>query len=184
MLVSRGMDAEEVATRFFKLKFDLERGRRYYGAMRNRCAALSLALQAVIALSASATFLGMLAEISPALQRGFGLCAAATSCLALAKRAGKRADLYTLKLAKFSALLMEFPEDPARWSVDLMERLTKSRLAVEADEGPLCECLDVICHNQLCLATGREEQMRPLSWFQEHVLKYFPVRYKPPRPGR
>ena len=174
------MTNEEIAERHYALRSDLERGLRYYGAMRNRCSLLAFVLQSVIALSASASFAALLADLSPALQKGLALVAAAASLLSLAERSGKRADAYARKRARFSEILRQLPVDYAEWTVGTLTQLTRERLEVEADEGPLYECLDVVCHNQQCLADGRPDEIRPLSWWQEYVLRFLPVRYKPP----
>ena len=174
------MTPEDIASSFYALRSDLERGLRYYGAMRNRCSLLAFLLQSVVALSASASFAGLLADFSPTLQKGLALAAAATSLLALAERSGKRADAYARKRARFSEILRQLPVDYEKWTVETLESLTKARIEVEADEGPLYECLDVVCHNQQCLADGRPDEIRPLSWWQEYVLRFLPVRYDGP----
>ena len=55
-------------------------------------------------------------------------------------------------------------QDPM--SQDGLNAFESERLTIEAQEPPIARILDVMCHNELLRAYGRESEKKPVSWSQ------------------
>ena len=78
---------------------------------------------------------------------------------------------------RYNAVLTLFPIDESEETLALLKRIRNERLKVEKDETVILECLDVRCHNKQCVAEGRPEDARPLTWFQKTFGLVFPSGY-------
>ena len=47
------------------------------------------------------------------------------------------------------------------------------RLTIEADEPPVLRALDVLCHNEMCRADGRLDDIYDLPWWQRIAANVF-----------
>jgi hypothetical protein len=47
-----------------------------------------------------------------------------------------------------------------------IEKITSTRLAIEKGEPSIYRALDVLCHNEVCIAMGYTDDLRLLPWFQ------------------
>ena len=78
---------------------------------------------------------------------------------------------------RYNAVLSLFPIDESEETLALLKRIRNERLKIETEETVILECLDVRCHNKQCVAEGRPEDARPLTFFQKTFGLVFPISY-------
>lgn len=78
---------------------------------------------------------------------------------------------------RYNAVLSLFPIDESEETLALLKRIRNERLKIETEETVILECLDVRCHNKQCVAEGRPEDARPLTFFQKTFGLVFPIGY-------
>lgn len=78
---------------------------------------------------------------------------------------------------RYNAVLSLFPIDESEETLALLKRIRNERLKIETEETVILECLDIRCHNKQCVAEGRPEDARPLTFFQKTFGLVFPISY-------
>lgn len=162
------------------MQFAVERSKRYHAARAFHHQFLAVALQ-VVELCASSVVLFNWLSSFPTLQRAVLIAAAIVAGLAIIHQLLKAQAAHMEKKGAFSEIAKLFPVDLEKGDEALLARIRNAREDIERTDGPLCECLDIRCHNDECLSRGWPDQCLPLSWLQRNVLVYLPVRYTEPK---
>jgi len=161
------------------MDFACDRAQRYHAVLAARCDFSVMLCQFVELASSSSVLLGLASGV-PGLQRTVMGVAAVVAGLALATRAHRRMAWHKAKQERFSMLARRLPADAAKGSEELLAEVRAEREDIEKDDGPAFECLSVACHNAVCLSRGWTHGLYPLTWWQRHVLTWFPARYDGP----
>lgn len=101
----------------------------------------------------------------------------AISIAAVILKASERVKHHMSQKAAMGSLLQRFPVDLSSVTEAALKELRDERLQIEKADGVILSCLDVMCHNEQCIADGSDHAVRKLSWFQSHFGTWLPVPY-------
>lgn len=172
--------ANELLRAFQGMQFGVEKSKRYHTARAFHHQVLAVAFQIVELCASSAVLFNWLSS-APRLQHAVLAVAAIIAGLALVHQSLKKQSMHMEKKGAFAEIAKLFPADLSKGDESLFERIRNAREDIEKNDGKICECLDVLCHNDECLSRGWPDQCLPLSWLQRNVLVYLPVRYTEPK---
>lgn len=172
------MNPQIPSNRFLQLRADLDQFQRYYEAMRRRCERWSFALWTLCVLTAFATFLAVIGELSAPLTLSFSFLTTICSCLLLAERASNQADSYQNLRESFLALAEQIPTEEGLFSAELVKRLMRQKSKLEADKPPVYGCLFTLCRIEAYNAIGIPDEELNLTWMQHYLWRFFPIPYK------
>ena len=175
------MDDITLAKRFDAMRFDLERSIRYWSSRSVVWSGLVQAASITTAITGSAA-IATLANESNVMPIIFAAVASLCGIFSAAFDAPSRARFCIERISLYSELLARCPLDgcSSKETEDLLSEIRAARLRLEASETVVLECLDVICHNKVCVAMGREESKHRLTWFQRVVGRILPIPYVEP----
>ena len=141
------------------LEWGVRRSVRYHSRRRAFFDSLQT-LSSFVSMLAGGAAASQLAQNSSAVT-WLSLVVAASSGLALVSRASVRARDHHDLVKQFTELELKLVTATAEQVPDLVQQ----RLKLESTEPPVLRLLDAQCHNELCVAHGREGA-RKLPWFE------------------
>jgi hypothetical protein len=159
------------------LLFAVRRSIRYHSRRRMFFDRLHTITSAVGVIFGSATILAVLTEAG----HPYAVLAAAVvtifSALDLVIGTDRSARLHQDLARQFINLekrMLSLAADPTAQD---LKYCTGERLDIESDEPPVLRVLDVLCHNELCRAMGRERaHMAKVAWYQRLFAQLIDVR--------
>lgn len=83
----------------------------------------------------------------------------------------RSARLHSDLARRFSELEREMLK--ARPTAESLADFQAKRLVIEAEEPPVKFALDVLCHNELARAMGREDEYREVTWLQRAFAQVY-----------
>jgi hypothetical protein len=160
-----------IAVEWNDLLFGVRRSVRYHSRRRMFFDRLHTVTSALGVIFGSATILAVLTEAGPR----YAVLAAAVvtifSALDLVIGTDRSARLHQDLAEKRMMSLTTAPT-----AKDLKD-CGGERLDIESDEPPVLRVLDVLCHNELCRAMGRERShMAKVAWYQRLFAQLIDVR--------
>ena len=170
------MNTEEIHLAFLNHQSDCYRSARYWACREIFWSFVDHVCKLVVFVTSAGAVCVQAVGGDPA---SVGWCAAsALATFVLESFAVQGRITFSVKQCqRYNALLTLFPIDESEETPGLLKRIRNERLMVEKDETIILECLDVRCHNKQCIAEGRPEDVRPLTWFQKTFGLVFPIRY-------
>lgn len=139
-------------------------------------------LNIVFGSAAAGAFLSHARAITPVLALLVVLTSTVDVIVGSATAARKHSDLARRFIEIETAMVL----CPAGTGEDIA-RFTAQRLAVEADEPPVMRMLDILCHNELAMASGNDDSaIYRVGWFRRrlaHVVNFDTQDLKTIAPG-
>lgn len=148
----------------FKLWFGISRSVRYHSKRQAFCESMDTWSDIALFLMGFGVVVSAI-EDSYRLVLLAGMAVVATSVLKLKQEFGRTAGVHSRLVYAFTRLEMELVSTDDE---DVVQRIHLERLALEEGEPPVMRGLDVICHNELLVAIGRDDPKErvPVSRFQ------------------
>lgn len=170
-----GMKRETLADKLWEQKFAICCSKRYHAHRMAWHQGMAYALQFVELCATSSVLLGLFGEKWRQAMLGLGAIVAGMSLVQLA---GKHLQWHAAKKEAFGELMKRIPVDEEDGTEELLREIVARREEIEKDDDAGFRCLDVLCHNEECLAQGLEKFMKPLSFWQRYVGTILPLKYK------
>ena len=160
-------ERQGIGTEQYKLLFAVRRSVRYHMQRQRFFDRVGTIAVAVSLAFASGT---VLVRVSLAVDSKWVLIVASVSALAqallLTLQQGQKARKHNDLARDFIALEKQVTRRQNQISQDRLDAFTSKRLTIESREPPVARILDAMCHNEMLRAYGRENEQRPVSWFQ------------------
>jgi len=172
------MKKEEITAKLYRQQFSVEASKRYHAHRIDTLVWCSGALQLVELVASTAALISTFAW-SMTVTRGLIFFAGISAGLALVKRTQSGIRFHYEMKAAFGDLAILFPVDLEAGTKEQLEAIEHERQKIEKVDTRGFPCLDVICHNEVCLSLGREEEMKPLTWVQRYLGPILPIPYNP-----
>jgi hypothetical protein len=181
-MMEHAMDEEAVLDEWFKLEFSIRRSMRYNLRRRAFFEFWHRMTSASAVLFGSATLTSLFANLPMhytasaavvvTVLGGFDLV------IGLASHAWTHADIARRFIELEKQMIAVTPSEAE------LRRLTGARLDIERDEPPVLNVLNVICHNDVCLAQGLHADIVPLTWMQRQLANFTDIGLHKLRPRR
>ena len=170
------MNTEELYTRFWNARFDAERGVRFHMSRYGFWAGLSLFSQfsGLVLIFCS---VGLIMSSNTAFAVAANLIVAAASLAVIIFKSERRARFNDSQRRDHYAILNLIPADHANYTERLLQDIEAHVNAIYARDKNDFQCLNVICHNELCRANGIDD-LWELSWVEEHIGSWMPIKYR------
>jgi hypothetical protein len=147
-------------TAYDNLLFDIRRSVRYHDRRLSHYATLHRTTNAVTILLAGVVLTEFLSSQPPALwAQVLAVLAALFSVGDLVIGFSSHADTHRDLKRQFTDL------ERRLLAHEPLAGIEQDRVVVEADEPPIYRALDVLCHNALCVAIGRRDDLKTMPWF-------------------
>lgn len=170
------MKDEKIRHEKDKLLFGVRRSIRYHNHRRRHFDFINKFTTIIAALSGSATVISVLSKLGQNCTITFAVIVAVMSAVDLvlgtAQKAREHNDLAKrfFDLEKAIITIKEITEED-------LSRLTTQRLDIEADEPPVLQVLDCICHNELLRAMGYDQSKHvKIKWYQRLFRNFIDIR--------
>jgi hypothetical protein len=98
--------------------------------------------------------------------------------LHLLKSSLKSIRFHTNKRTLFLILNKTIPDDFLKCSETELTLIRNKRIDIEKDDTKSFPCLDILCHNEICIARGLIESVYPLTWTQRNIGRIIPLNYR------
>lgn len=146
----------DLRSRRYTLLFSVQRSQRYHSRRRRHFDRLHKAITVITLVSGSGAFLAWMVDLGVAVGTLSALVAILSAIELVAGTSARARDHHEFE-RRWVELEQEIQKagdyDEAKYA-DLNTR----RLSIIADEAPVLRVLDVLCHNELIRALGREGQ--------------------------
>lgn len=162
------MNQKEIAQALYEQQFSADRSKRYHA---HRLAFHRLASTTIqfIEFAVTSALLMQLLDGWPTARTTILAAAAILSGIAAYQGVSKRIESHAEKKARFGDLKKLFPADLEKGSEELLTAVVEAREDIEKDDSRGFPCLDVLTHNEECLARGLMAAIKPLSLFQRTI---------------
>ncbi len=102
--------------------------------------------------------------------------------MSLVQLANKHLQWHAAKKGAFGELMKAIPANEESGTEKVLQEIVARREEIEKDDTVGFRCLDVLCHNEECLARGLNNDIIHLSWWQRHVGLILPINFFPSSP--
>lgn len=149
--------ADDLATKWDGLLFDVRRSVRYHTARRRFFDRLDQLTSMLGLVFGSTTVYGVMEKSTDLQPLAISAAAIVTvfSAINLVVGSAQKARQHADFAREFVDLEKRMNATP---SEQLLQEITHARLAIEAEEPPILRVLDCICYNELCQALGRKQR--------------------------
>ena len=158
------------------LKFEIERSIQYCDYRIFFWQFLSKMAQFLEFITSSAAFI-LLFQNGTTMAHILIAITAVVSILVFILDATKNARHNMEKMSKFTKLFVKVPVVYDKVTEKQYEIWCTERYEIDNDGSTHIPCLSVICHNDICLRKGIDDD-HPLSRFERTIGKYFPFPYR------
>ena len=170
-----------LADELFALLFGVRRSVRYHMRRQLFFDRVSTTSAAVAVAFASGTVLVRVAQPDSIWVLVAATVSAVTQALLLTLQPSQKARKHNDLARDFISLETQIATRQACLTTTILGEFMAKRLMIEAGEPPVARILDVICHNDLLMAYGQDDEKKPISWLQR-LTANLRSEYNEPRP--
>lgn len=181
------MSEEEIIDECGRLRFRLERSIRYCKTIAANWATLALLVQMANLIGIGLAFAAIVGQ-GGAISAFAALSICLTSVASeLILRPTKRIERQMEFVYEYRALLNKLPLSNGDAIEEEIVKINQDRHTIDDKGGKVIPCLSVRCHNEVCLAFGRQESMHRLNFIQATLGQFcrfvgFSEKEEPTRP--
>ena len=172
------MNKEEIADAIYGQRFSIRRSIRYHEHRIVFWDALAFVAKVLEFIPTSTAFVFIFSGKGGQYALQWVLLGAAFfSFLAIILDAHRRVKHQSQQRARMCELDLRIPHNLEAVSEAMLEDIYASRRRIELDDGVILPCLNVICHNEQCVAEGQLADLAELTFIQKTLGRYFPISY-------
>lgn len=165
----------DMATEKHNLLWGIQRSIRYHArrvgffeTAHNTSTALQL-------LAGSAAMAAFLQSEKPEWGVWTAVAVTAIAAVNLVWGTAKKARIHSDLIRRWIYLEHDLTTNSPTRETDL-KKYQAARLEIEAEEPPPLRTLDMLCHNELALATGQFDDLYAVHWWQRPLVNFFDIR--------
>jgi len=171
------MKQDKIFDALYEQQFAVDLSIRYHNHMINTMTFVSNILKQMFCIIAG-IYAGVLFAMGFIPELTIILVVANVMIFSWIKSASNSVKFHTNKRTLFYLLKKHFPKDLLKGTEELTTFIRNEREDIEKDDTKGFPCLDVICHNDVCIDRGLTNAVCPLTWVQRNIGRIIPINYR------